>query len=47
MRGIATHTQAMHAHSSVAVGIQGTIKAMVAMNKQMEPAKQAKVMQEF
>ncbi|CAI8614355.1 unnamed protein product [Vicia faba] len=47
MRGIATHTQAMHANSSVAVGIQGATKAMAAMNKQMEPAKQAKVMQEF
>ncbi|XP_050896936.1 F-box protein SKIP5-like [Lathyrus oleraceus] len=39
MRGIATHTQAMHAHSSVVVGIQGTTKAMAAMNKRMEPAK--------
>ncbi|KEH23946.1 putative Snf7 family protein [Medicago truncatula] len=47
MRGIATHTQAMHAHSSVAVGMKGATKAMAAMNKQMEPAKQAKVMQEF
>ncbi|KAG4928153.1 hypothetical protein JHK85_054639 [Glycine max] len=33
MRGIATHTQAMHAHSSVAVGLKGATKAMVAMNK--------------
>ncbi|CAJ2632955.1 vacuolar sorting-associated protein 2-like [Trifolium pratense] len=47
MRGIATHTQAMHAHSSVAVGMKGATKAMAAMNKQMEPAKQAKIMQEF
>ncbi|KAG4913256.1 hypothetical protein JHK84_053712 [Glycine max] len=47
MRGIATHTQAMHAHSSVAVGLKGATKAMVAMNKQMEPAKQAKIIQDF
>ncbi|WJX84387.1 hypothetical protein P8452_66968 [Trifolium repens] len=47
MRGIATHTQAMHAHSSVAVGMKGATKAMAAMNKQMNPSKQAKVMQEF
>ncbi|XP_057438530.1 vacuolar protein sorting-associated protein 2 homolog 3 [Lotus japonicus] len=47
MRGIATHTQAMHAHSSVAVGMKGASKAMAAMNKQMDPAKQAKVMLEF
>ncbi|KAE9460646.1 hypothetical protein C3L33_07391, partial [Rhododendron williamsianum] len=79
MRGIATHTQAISAQSSVAVGIQGATKAMASMSKlmnmgnekqklvvlfisfpssiltvrdlsyvqQMEPAKQAKVMQEF
>ncbi|KAK9281552.1 hypothetical protein L1049_004455 [Liquidambar formosana] len=47
MRGIATHTQAMAANSSVAVGMKGATKAMEAMNKQMAPAKQAKVMQEF
>nr|AFK46729.1 unknown [Lotus japonicus] len=47
MRGIATHTQAMHAHSSVAVGMKGASKAVAAMNKQMDPAKQAKVMLEF
>ncbi|MED6206831.1 hypothetical protein PIB30_030392 [Stylosanthes scabra] len=47
MRGIATHTQAMHAHSSVAAGMQGASKAMAAMNKQMAPAKQAKVIQDF
>lgn len=47
MRGIATHTQALHAHTSVAVGMKGATKAMAAMNKQMEPAKQAKIMQEF
>ncbi|XP_061343422.1 vacuolar protein sorting-associated protein 2 homolog 3 isoform X1 [Gastrolobium bilobum] len=47
MRGIATHTQAMHAHSSVAVGMKGATKAMASMNKQMAPAKQAKIMQDF
>ncbi|OAY34619.1 hypothetical protein MANES_12G034200v8 [Manihot esculenta] len=47
MRGIATHTQAMHAHSSVAVGLKGATKAMTSMNKQMAPAKQAKVIREF
>ncbi|WOH01787.1 hypothetical protein DCAR_0521172 [Daucus carota subsp. sativus] len=47
MRGIATHTQAMSAHSSVAVGMKGASKAMSAMNKQMDPAKQAKVIREF
>ncbi|TQD83760.1 hypothetical protein C1H46_030717 [Malus baccata] len=47
MRGIATHTQAMHAQSSVAVGMKGASKAMAAMNKQMAPAKQAKVIREF
>ncbi|XP_057722355.1 vacuolar protein sorting-associated protein 2 homolog 3 [Arachis stenosperma] len=47
MRGIATHTQALHAHSSVAAGMQGASKAMAAMNKQMAPAKQAKVIQDF
>ncbi|CAL0326854.1 unnamed protein product [Lupinus luteus] len=47
MRGIATHTQAMHAHSSVAVGMKGASKAMAAMNKQMAPEKQAKVMRDF
>ncbi|XP_020276689.1 vacuolar protein sorting-associated protein 2 homolog 3 isoform X2 [Asparagus officinalis] len=47
MRGIATHTQAMHANTAVASGIEGASKAMGAMNKQMAPAKQLKVMQEF
>ncbi|KMT05866.1 hypothetical protein BVRB_7g165280 [Beta vulgaris subsp. vulgaris] len=47
MRGIATHTQAMHAQSSVASGLKGATKAMSAMNKQMAPAKQMKVLQEF
>ncbi|OVA16381.1 Snf7 [Macleaya cordata] len=47
MRGIATHTQAMYANTAVATGMQGASKAMAAMNKQMAPAKQAKVIQEF
>lgn len=47
MRGIATHTQAMSAQTSVAVGMKGASKAMAAMNKQMDPAKQAQVMREF
>ncbi|XP_052623672.1 vacuolar protein sorting-associated protein 2 homolog 3-like [Lactuca sativa] len=33
MRGISTHTQALAAHSSVAVGMKGATKAMAAMNK--------------
>ncbi|RYR74517.1 hypothetical protein Ahy_A02g009254 isoform A [Arachis hypogaea] len=36
MRGIATHTQAMHAQSSIAVGMKGATKAMAAMNKACE-----------
>ncbi|KAJ7977217.1 Vacuolar sorting-associated protein 2-like [Quillaja saponaria] len=47
MRGITIHTQAMHANSSIAVGMKGATTAMAAMNKQMEPAKQAKVIREF
>ncbi|XP_021722237.1 vacuolar protein sorting-associated protein 2 homolog 3-like [Chenopodium quinoa] len=47
MRGIATHTQAMHAQSSVATGLKGATKAMSAMNKQMAPAKQMKILQDF
>ncbi|XP_030517029.1 vacuolar protein sorting-associated protein 2 homolog 3 [Rhodamnia argentea] len=47
MRGIATHTQAMYAQSSIAVGMEGASKAMSAINKQMAPAKQANVIQEF
>ncbi|KAM1031969.1 vacuolar protein sorting-associated protein 2 homolog 3-like [Malus sylvestris] len=47
VRGIATHTQAMHAQSSVAVGMKGASNAMAAVNKQMAPAKQAKVIREF
>ncbi|KAJ7530213.1 hypothetical protein O6H91_15G085400 [Diphasiastrum complanatum] len=47
MRGVATHTQAMYANTAVAGAMKGANKAMGAMNKKMEPAKQAKVMQEF
>ncbi|XP_010265005.1 PREDICTED: vacuolar protein sorting-associated protein 2 homolog 3-like [Nelumbo nucifera] len=47
MRGIETHTQVIHANTSVAAGMKGANKAMTAINKQMEPAKQVKVMQEF
>ncbi|XP_059660332.1 vacuolar protein sorting-associated protein 2 homolog 3 [Cornus florida] len=47
MRGIATHTQAMSAQSSVAVGLTGASKVMGSMNKQMDPAKQAMVIREF
>ncbi|CAL4925437.1 unnamed protein product [Urochloa decumbens] len=47
IRGIATHTQAMHANTSVATGLQSASKAMGALNKQMDPAKQMKIMQEF
>ncbi|CAL9060374.1 unnamed protein product [Musa acuminata subsp. burmannicoides] len=47
IRGIATHTQAMYASTSISTGMKGASKAMAAMNKQMEPAKQAKVMTEF
>ncbi|KAL5230472.1 hypothetical protein ABZP36_029248 [Zizania latifolia] len=47
IRGMATHTQAMHANTSVAAGMQSGSKAMGALNKQMDPAKQMKVMQEF
>ncbi|WOL08090.1 hypothetical protein Cni_G16842 [Canna indica] len=47
LRGIATHTQAMYATTSVAAGMKGASKAMGAMNKQMQPAKQMKVVQEF
>ncbi|XP_006836397.2 vacuolar protein sorting-associated protein 2 homolog 2 [Amborella trichopoda] len=47
IKGVATHTQAMYANTSVAAGMKGASKAMAAMNKQMAPAKQAKVLQEF
>ncbi|CAA6669914.1 unnamed protein product [Spirodela intermedia] len=47
IRGVATHTQAMYANTSISVGMKGASKAMAAMNKQMEPAKQAKIVREF
>lgn len=47
IRGVATHTQAMYASTSISVGMKGASKAMAAMNRQMEPAKQAKVVREF
>ncbi|KAL2556921.1 Vacuolar protein sorting-associated protein 2-like protein 3 [Forsythia ovata] len=36
MRGIATHTQAISAQSSVAVGMKGASKAMASMNKVLD-----------
>ncbi|KAA3487098.1 vacuolar protein sorting-associated protein 2-like protein 3-like [Gossypium australe] len=47
MRGISTHTEAMHAQSSVAIGMKCATKAMSAMNKQTAPEKQAKIIREF
>ncbi|KAK1305047.1 hypothetical protein QJS10_CPB11g01397 [Acorus calamus] len=47
IRGVATHTQAMYANTSISVGMKGASKAMAAMNKEMAPAKQIKVMKEF
>ncbi|EPS60045.1 hypothetical protein M569_14759, partial [Genlisea aurea] len=47
MRGIATHTQSMSAQASVSTAMRGAGKAMAAMNKQMDPAKQAKVVRDF
>nr|ACN36490.1 unknown [Zea mays] len=47
IRGVATHTQAMYAGTSISAGMKSASKAMSAMNKQMEPAKQIKVMKEF
>ncbi|KAM7257389.1 hypothetical protein ACFE04_013130 [Oxalis oulophora] len=46
-RSAKTGNEAMQATTSVAVGMKGASKAMAAMNKQMDPAKQAKVMMEF
>jgi charged multivesicular body protein 2B len=37
----------MHANTAVAGAMKGATKAMASMNKKVEPAKQAKVMQEF
>ncbi|CAN1226057.1 Vacuolar protein sorting-associated protein 2 homolog 2 [Linum grandiflorum] len=47
IRGVATHTQALYANTSISTGMKGATKAMVAMNKQMAPEKQAKVIREF
>ncbi|EOY25558.1 Vacuolar protein sorting-associated protein 2 isoform 2 [Theobroma cacao] len=47
IRGVATHTQALYASTSISTGMKGATKAMVAMNKQMAPEKQAKVIKEF
>ncbi|KAG5562348.1 hypothetical protein RHGRI_005173 [Rhododendron griersonianum] len=47
IRGVATHTQALYASTSISTGMKGATTAMVAMNKQMAPAKQAKVIREF
>ncbi|GFZ06101.1 SNF7 family protein [Actinidia rufa] len=47
IRGVATHTQALYANTSISTGMKGATKAMVAMNKKMAPAKQAKVIREF
>ncbi|KAJ9691390.1 hypothetical protein PVL29_013543 [Vitis rotundifolia] len=38
---------ALYASTSISTGMKGATKAMVAMNKQMAPAKQAKVIKEF
>ncbi|KAG5622005.1 hypothetical protein H5410_007223 [Solanum commersonii] len=47
IRGVATHTQALYASTSMSTGMKGATKAMSAMNKQMAPAKQVKVIREF
>ncbi|KZV29370.1 vacuolar protein sorting-associated protein 22-like [Dorcoceras hygrometricum] len=47
IRGVATHTQALYASTSISTGMKGATKAMTAMNKQMEPAKQTKMIKEF
>ncbi|MQL75325.1 hypothetical protein Taro_007707 [Colocasia esculenta] len=43
----ALQLEAMYASTSISVGMKGASKAMDAMNKKMEPAKQAKVVREF
>ncbi|KAI3971159.1 hypothetical protein MKW92_025437 [Papaver armeniacum] len=47
IRGVATHTQAMYASTAISTGMKGATKAMTAMNRQMAPTKQAKVIKEF
>ncbi|XP_074340770.1 vacuolar protein sorting-associated protein 2 homolog 2-like [Apium graveolens] len=44
IRGVATHTQALYANTSISTGMKGATKAMVAMN---ELGKHAKVVREF
>ncbi|KAL0310486.1 UNVERIFIED_CONTAM: Vacuolar protein sorting-associated protein 22 [Sesamum angustifolium] len=39
--------QALYASTSISTGMKGATKAMTAMNKQMEPAKQTKMIKEF
>ncbi|XP_010434289.1 PREDICTED: vacuolar protein sorting-associated protein 2 homolog 2-like [Camelina sativa] len=47
IRGVTTHTQALYASTSISSGMKGATTAMVAMNKQMAPTKQAKVIKDF
>ncbi|KAG2302289.1 hypothetical protein Bca4012_060608 [Brassica carinata] len=47
IRGVTTHTQALYASTSISSGMKGATKAMVAMNKEMAPTKQAKVIKDF
>jgi charged multivesicular body protein 2B len=47
LRGVATHTKAMHATTTVAGAMKGATKVMTTVNQQMDPAKQIKVMQDF
>ncbi|KAG5383403.1 hypothetical protein IGI04_034873 [Brassica rapa subsp. trilocularis] len=47
IRGVTTHTQALYASTSISSGMKGATKAMVAMNEQMAPTKQAKVIKDF
>ncbi|KAI3846434.1 hypothetical protein MKX03_001884, partial [Papaver bracteatum] len=37
----------MYASTAISTGMKGATKAMTAMNRQMEPTKQAKVIKEF
>ncbi|KAG6385234.1 hypothetical protein SASPL_154064 [Salvia splendens] len=47
IRGVATHTQALYASTSISTGMKGATKAMSAMNNQMQPVKQTKMIREF
>ncbi|KAF9586963.1 hypothetical protein IFM89_039835 [Coptis chinensis] len=42
-----SRVNAMYASTAISTGMKGATKAMVAMNKQMAPAKQVKVIKEF